>query len=109
MAIKDLADREAADLHRPLTEAGYTHIAGLPVAVLDLPFKCDPEYIASLSANNRSTLRRKLNGAGGVRVELAHSIAGLEEKIFALYECTRANSRFDYGDFEQLSPEYFKR
>ena len=22
---------------------------------------------------------------------------------------TRANSRFDYGDFEQLSPEYFKR
>ena len=109
LAIKDLADRDAADLHRPLTEAGYTHIAGLPVAVLDLPFKDEAEYIASLSANNRSTLRRKLNGAGGVRVELVHSIAGLEEEIFALYESTRANSRFDYGDFEQLSPEYFKR
>jgi hypothetical protein len=109
LAIKDLADRDAVDLRGPLTEAGYTHIAGLPVAVLELPFKCETDYIASLSANNRSTLRRKLKGAGEVRVELVRSIAGLEDEIFALYESTRAHSRFDYGDFEQLSPEYFKR
>ena len=109
LAIKDLADRDAADLHGPLAEAGYSRIAGLPVAVLDLPFKSEQDYIASLSANNRSTLRRKLKAAGQVRVELVHSVAGLEEEIFALYESTRANSRFDYGDFEQLSPEYFKR
>ena len=34
--------------------------------------------------------------------------AGLENEIFALYEETRRNSRFDYGDFEQLSPAYFR-
>lgn len=108
LAIKDLAGQEAALMHEPLLSEGYSRIAGLPVAVLDLPFKSEQEYIASLSANNRSTLRRKLKGAGNVRVELVRSIAGLEDKIFALYESTRTNSRFDYGDFEQLSPEYFK-
>lgn len=108
LAIKDLAGPEAAVMHEPLLSEGYSRIAGLPVAVLDLPFKSYEEYIASLSANNRSTLRRKLKSAGNVRVELVRSIAGLEDKIFALYESTRANSRFDYGDFEQLSPEYFK-
>jgi hypothetical protein len=108
LAIKDLAGQEAAIMHEPLLAEGYSRIAGLPVAVLELPFKSDQDYIASLSANNRSTLRRKLKSAGDVRVELVRSIAGLEDKIFALYESTRANSRFDYGDFEQLSPEYFK-
>lgn len=108
LAIKDLAGQEAALMHEPLLSEGYSRIAGLPVAVLDLPFKSEQEYIASLSANNRSTLRRKLKGAGNVRVELVRSIAGLEDKIFALYESTRTNSRFDYGDFEQLSPEYFR-
>lgn len=109
LAIKDLSDRDAAELQGPLARAGYAHIAGLPVAVLDLPFTSEQDYIASLSANNRSSLRRKLKNAGEVQVELVRSIAGLEGEIFALYESTRANSRFDYGDFEQLSPEYFKR
>jgi predicted N-acyltransferase len=76
--------------------------------VLDLPFKTEAEYIASLSANNRSTLRRKLKSAGNVEISIVNSIAGLEDEIFELYEETRRNSRFDYGDFEQLSPSYFR-
>lgn len=108
MAIKDLADVESGPLHRVITEAGYARISSLPVCVLDLPFKTEAEYIASLSANNRSTLRRKLKTAGKVEVTTVRSIEGIEDEIFELYEETRRNSRFDYGDFEQLSPTYFR-
>jgi predicted N-acyltransferase len=109
LAIKDLAASEAAAIEPTLTSAGFSRVAGLPVCVLDLPFKSGEEYIQSLSANNRSTLRRKLKAAAKVDVQIVHSIAGLEQEIFELYEETRRNSRFDYGDFEQLSPEYFRR
>jgi predicted N-acyltransferase len=53
-------------------------------------------------------LRRKLKTAGKVQLEVVNSITGLEDEIFSLYEETRRNSRFDYGDFEQLSPAYFR-
>jgi hypothetical protein len=108
LAIKDLADREADPLHGTIEHAGYSRIAGLPVCVLDLPFSDADTYVRSLSANNRSVLRRKLKTAGAVELETVTSIAGLEDEIFSLYEETRANSRFDYGDFEQLSPDYFR-
>lgn len=108
LAIKDLADREARPLHAAISAAGFSRIAGLPVCVLDLPFPDEAGYISSLSANNRSVLRRKLKTAGPVELETVTSIAGIEDEIFSLYEETRANSRFDYGDFEQLSPAYFR-
>lgn len=109
LAIKDLADREAGPLHQVITEAGFSRIASLPICVLHLPFKTEAEYIQSLSSNNRSSLRRKLKAGGNVQFETVHSIAGLENEIFELYEETRKNSRFDYGDFEQMSPLYFRR
>lgn len=108
LAIKDLAGREADPLHSVIVQAGYARTAGLPVCVLDLPFADADAYIRSLSANNRSVLRRKLKTAGPVQLQTVTSIAGLEDEIFSLYEETRANSRFDYGDFEQLSPGYFR-
>ena len=108
LAIKDLADRETAPIGDAIAAAGFSRIASLPVCVLDLPMKTEADYIQSLSANNRSTLRRKLKTAGKVELETVRSIAGLEHEIFELYEETRKNSRFDYGDFEQLSPAYFR-
>ena len=108
LAIKDLADREAGPLHGVVEQAGFSRIAGLPVCVLELPFKSEAEYVQSLSANNRSTLRRKLKTAAKVEMQTVRTIAGLEQEIFDLYEETRRNSRFDYGDFEQLSPAYFR-
>ena len=107
LAIKDLADRELGALQPVLAAGGFSRIASLPVCVLELPFKT--EYVQSLSANNRSTLRRKLKAAPKVELETVRSIAGLEQQLFELYEETRKNSRFDYGDFEQLSPDYFRR
>ena len=107
LAIKDLADSETGPLQAAITAAGFAQMASLPTCVLDLPFKSTEDYVQSLSANNRSTLRRKLKGAAKVEIELVRSIAGLEAEIYDLYEETRRNSRFDYGDFEELSPGYF--
>lgn len=108
IAIKDLRDSEADGLSISIARAGFSRIASLPVCVLDLPGKTDADYIASLSQNNRSTLRRKLKRAGDVKIEIVFGPTGNEDQLFALYEQTRANSRFDYGDFEQLSPTYFR-
>jgi len=108
LAIKDLADSESGSIAGAIEDAGFARIASLPVCVLDLPMRTEDAYIKSLSANNRSTFRRKLKSANKVQVETVRSIAGLENEIFALYEETRRNSRFDYGDFEQLSPAYFR-
>lgn len=109
LALKDLADCETGPLNGAIAKAGYSRVASLPVCVLELPFATEAEYLQSLSANNRSTVRRKLKTRSKVEVEIVKSIAGLEREIFELYEETRKNSRFDYGDFEQLSPEYFRR
>lgn len=108
LAIKDLADAEVGPLSSAIADAGFARIASLPVCVLDLPFRTEDEYVQSLSANNRSTLRRKLKARPKVDIEVTRSIAGLEQQIFELYEETRRNSRFDYGDFEQLTPDYFR-
>ena len=108
IAIKDLRDSEGKDLSGAITAAGFSRISSLPVCVLDLPGKTEADYMQSLSQNNRSTLRRKLKRAGDVEIEIVRGLTGLEDQLFQLYEQTRANSRFDYGDFEQLSPDYFK-
>lgn len=108
LAIKDIADRETGPIADAIEKAGFSRIAGLPVCVLDVPFKSDADYVQSLSANNRSTLRRKIKGAAKAQMEIVTSIEGLETEIYELYEETRKNSRFDYGDFEQLSPDYFR-
>ena len=110
LAVKDLADAEAGPLDGTLGAAGFSRIAGLPVCVLDLAVTSEAAYIQGLSANNRSTLRRKLKTAGQVDVSIVEGsgVAGLEDELYDLYEETRRNSRFDYGDFEQLSPAYFR-
>jgi predicted N-acyltransferase len=36
------------------------------------------------------------------------SIAGIESEILSLYDETRSQSGVDYGDFEKLSPDYFR-
>src|SRR5262249_24699841 len=108
MAIKDLSDREAEHVDRTLIAAGFTRIASLPVAVLSLPYRSQEQYLKSLSPRTRRDIRRKLKTADKIRLELARSIDGLEQTIFELYEETRKNSELDYGDFEQLSPGYFR-
>lgn len=104
---KDLAPELERQAGAFLSPMGFARLASLPVAVLDLPFRDDAGYLASLSAATRKDIRRKLAKAGDVRVEFRTDIAGLEQEIDALYESTRAHSGLDYGELELLPPGYF--
>ncbi len=109
LALKDIADRDIAATDAALEAAHFTRVGSLPVAVLDLtPFKSEDAYLASLSAATRKDIRRKLKGAGAIRVEERRDISDVEAQIVALYDSTRGQSGFDYGDFEKLSPQYFR-
>jgi hypothetical protein len=108
LAIKDLPDQQLAAVAAPLQEARFTRVASLPVAVLDLPFASEHAYLESLSPATRKDIRRKLKRAADVRVEMRTSLAGIEQAIVALYDETRLQSGVDYGDFEKLSPDYFR-
>jgi len=107
VAWKDLAPEDAGPLEALLTQDGYSRLASLPVASLDLPFRSEADYLATLSAGTRKDIRRKLAKSGEVRIEMRSAIAGLEDDITALYESTRQQSGLDYGDFERLPPAYF--
>lgn len=109
LALKDVADRDLPLLDAALAAARFTRVGSLPVAVLDLtPLKTEEEYLASLSAATRKDIRRKLKAASRVRVEERRDIADVEARIVELYDSTRGQSGFDYGDFEKLSPQYFR-
>lgn len=108
LAVKDLADESLRTVDAALGAQKFARLAGLPVAVLDLPFANEDEYLASLSASTRKDIRRKLKSAKQMRTEMRTSIAGLEDEIVSLYDETRRQSGVDYGDFEMLSPGYFR-
>lgn len=90
-----------------LQRRGYVGVATLPIATLAIP-DSEASYIASLSANMRSNLRRKLKRASGVRAEARTSIEGLDDEIFRLRESTRRRATTDYDAFSQISPAYFR-
>jgi hypothetical protein len=106
--IKDVSDTQALWAHDILKQNGYARLPTLPVAVLDLPYKTEAEYIASLSANMRSNLRRKLKLAAKVQVEICSDITKVEAELLALRRHTQENAKANYGDFEELAPGYFR-
>lgn len=110
LALKDVTDRDAGWAHDSLVRAGYIRTPTLPVATLRLPFKTETEYLASLSANMRKDLKKKLRSLANVEVEIRHSIDGIENEIVALFEETRAkrNVQADYGAFEEVPAGYFR-
>ena len=108
LALKDLRDRDATWAAQPLKRQGFTGVATLPLATLHLPFKSEDEYLASLSSSMRSDLRKKMRRASKVKFEFRDSIADIEDEIAALFEETRANSKVDYGSFDEVPATYFR-
>ncbi|MDT8333548.1 GNAT family N-acetyltransferase [Roseomonas gilardii] len=112
LAFKDLDAGDAARLEPVLEPAGFRRIASLPVAVLDLGVRAGmggmEAYLASLSAGTRKDLRRKLRGAGAVRIEHREHPGELAAAIEGLYESTRQQSGVHYGSFEELPRDYFR-
>jgi hypothetical protein len=110
LAIKDMAEADLSWADRALGGAHFIRLASLPVAVLELPFASEDAYLASLSRNARRDIKRKLRDAeGNVRFEVRDTIDDVEHEIAALYAATRDHRRADYGDFDALSPAYFRR
>ncbi len=108
VALKDVAQPDAERLDACLRRHGFARTPSLPVATLDLPSGGLEEYLARLSKATRKDIRRKLKGAGGIRVERRTEIEDVADEIDALYQETRLQSRFDYGDLETLPPDYFR-
>lgn len=107
VAVKDFGDGEAGWSAEVLRSRGYSKMASLPVAALDLPFANVDEYLASLSASVRQDLRRKVRkSAASVRFTECSGVTGIEAELAHLYEETRTNAKGDYGNFDALSPRY---
>jgi len=105
LAIKGLGGL-ACELGQTLGEHGYLHITSMPVAMLPLPFGTFDAWLNSLPKKERIYFRKKLKSAADLRIEYRTSIKGLEPQIVALFEATLAQSKVDYGDFEQLNAGY---
>lgn len=104
LAVKDLPDQLARELDPVLIEHGYTRLASLPIAMLDLPFDSEEAYLDSLRSSVRADLRRKMRQASDVRliVHRTSDSPAMEQKLEALYAATRARSKVDYGGFDDL-------
>ena len=107
IVYKDLAGPELAALQQTLTQRRYAQIRSLPVASLDLDVPDMAAYLAGLSKSMRKDVKRKLNGAGPVRIERRTNIDDVADAIERLYEETRLRSGVHYGEFEALPHHYF--
>ena len=106
-SLKDVRDADTLWAHAALSKAGFARMASLPLAVLELPYRDETEYLATFSPRLRSELRRKMRHASAVTVELRDSIDDIEEEIADLFQETRANRRADYGSFDDVGPGFF--
>lgn len=105
--LKNVTDRDSVWAHAVLQRRGYVRVSTLPIAKLAVPGS-EEAYIAGLSANMRSNIRRKLKRAQKLRVEVRCSIDGIEEEIYLLWESTRCRASTDYDAFSEISRSYFR-
>ena len=108
IALKDIVHRDNLWAAAPLAAAGFTAIPTLPVATLHLPFASVEAYLASLSANMRSSLKKKMKHAANIDIEFRRSIDGIESEVTALFHETHAHRKSDYGAFDDVPPAYFR-
>ena len=106
MLFKDFP-AETAALLRPLARHGFFQGDSFPNVVLPLPYRTMPEYVASLSANARKDLRRKIKhteAAGAIAVRVVDQVDDWIEPVYALYLATYAAGTVR---FEKLTRAYF--
>ena len=108
MALKDIVHRDKVWAAQPLAAAGFTAIPTLPIATLHLPFASVEAYLASLSANMRSSLKKKMRHAADIDIEFRQSIDGIESEVTALFHETHAHRKSDYGAFDDVPQAYFR-
>lgn len=105
--LKNVSDRDSRWADATLRRRGYARIPTLPIATLAIP-ESPEAYIASLSQNMRSNIRRKLKRARKVRVEICHSVGGIEDEIYELRQSTQRRASTSYDIFAEVTPAYFR-
>ncbi len=105
--LKDVRDADTAWAHAPLAKAGFARMASLPLAILELPYQDENEYLATFSPRFRSEMRRKMRQSAEVTTETRSSIDDVEDEITDLFQKTRASRRADYGSFDDVGPRFF--
>lgn len=103
LAVKDAPERDR-ELWSVAAANGYQPTPGMPTAVLEIDFPDLDSYFARLSAATRKDMRRKLKVLSDLRIEVAHDLAGLEDRVLDLYRQTRERSHLQ---FEDLTAAYF--
>lgn len=106
VAVKSIG-AEAEALGGVLARHGFNRVTTVPVAVIDLDHRGLEDYLSALPKKDRAYLRRKSKSGEALRIEVRTSLAGLEAEAQALFESTLAESKVDYGAFEQVHPDYF--
>jgi predicted N-acyltransferase len=106
LAVKSLGP-DALTYADVLEARGFGRVTSVPVVMLPLPYVSLNHYLASLPEKTGSYLRRKFRAATKVRIEYRTSIRDIEPLILALYGETLKQSAVDYGEFDQLHPDYF--
>jgi len=104
IGIKDIPQEQ-----KPLWEAaalpmGYCFLHSLPSAELAADFANMQEYMASLSADTRKDMRRKLKKMPELRIEQRNQLDDVLPEIEKLYISTKNRSEFQ---FEELKRAYF--
>lgn len=108
IAVKSL-DHVAEELDDELTGGGFNRVTSVPLVMLDLPFRRLDQFYLSLRKKDADYLKRKYRSIQDVRVEWRNDPSGIEDKLNALFAATLAQSKVDYGDFQELHPYYFTR
>lgn len=108
LALKDVRDSDAERADASFHAFGFARMASLPVAMLPLPYSTFDDYIASLSANLRKDIRRKLKQAKDLQIEFRDNVDDVYEEIIALYRATRANRKASYEAFDEVPEAYFR-
>ncbi len=105
--VKDITDRQALWADDVLRRAGFSRLPTLPVAHLHLKGETEADYIASLSSNMRSNLRRKLKRVGDVETVVGADARDVRDELNELRRATIDKADTEYGAFEELSPDFF--
>jgi predicted N-acyltransferase len=105
--VQDVNDRDARIYDDLFGTHGFYRIPGSPLAQLHVPFSNREEYIRSLTPKMRSSIRRNIKKASGIRVEITDSPTGLTSELWRLRQNTSEQARATFGPFEELHERYF--
>ncbi len=105
LAFKDVSDANKTIAHEILAAHGFTCVAGMPTAVSPVTFKTIDDYIATLSANARKDIRRKIKKNPGIEITHTRDIEPYLDDIYSMYLETKSRSDLQ---FEELTRDYFR-